>query len=311
MGILGYVSNIDADTITVTGISYGFDEVTIYTVQRLNYPVFNPPFFGDLTSGSPIITNVEFSAAQGWQAGDNIYGEGIPTGARVVSTTSNTLTMSLDATATLTRKNFWSVRTRMTLRGSSTALGGGMPTGFVAQKGDIIWNEGLIASNDTTIYWICTAPGKLGGSTEADWLAVTNGQWHLDGVLISANRKVEITEGVTNVAARIDDNSIYWSRSANGNFDSGVNYNDGTLTLGMHGGSGVDLILGGSPVLEFSSTLAELGTGIVDFDFGTATLEINNFLHSEGNANLSLRAGDGNASRTGDIFFTPKTIKQE
>jgi hypothetical protein len=63
-------------------------------------PAFSVSVLGNTTAGSATITNVASTAAV--RIGDSVAGPGIPGGATVLSTTSSTITLSTNATATAT-----------------------------------------------------------------------------------------------------------------------------------------------------------------------------------------------------------------
>lgn len=99
---LGWVSGISGTTITLTNVPYGVVNSGSYDMTIVRVPKYIPKTIVTTTASSPVLTNALFNTGT-FTAGDRIKGEGIPEGAIVTGTTSTTITMSVNATATANR----------------------------------------------------------------------------------------------------------------------------------------------------------------------------------------------------------------
>lgn len=103
MPVLGRITGIVGNVVSLQGAAINVPNgttanVPIY-VNFIRY--FNAPLVGNLTSGSPTITSVEYLFGFTPNAGIRLEHPFIPKGTKVVSTTANSITLSANCTGTM------------------------------------------------------------------------------------------------------------------------------------------------------------------------------------------------------------------
>lgn len=159
-GHLGFVSAITADTVFVQYFPYGLNESTTYDLYIARPAKLVMPTLGDLTSGSPTVNNV-LSNGGTFVAGDYVKGNGIPVGTRIASVGSGTFTLTRNATATVSKVELYDQLYDMTATGYDTTVF----NNYIFFHNHKIINSNDVASTDTIQAWVCTTPGKIGGTS--------------------------------------------------------------------------------------------------------------------------------------------------
>jgi hypothetical protein len=168
--IIGEVYAKSNDTIRVKYLPYGLDETTTYSLVLTRIPHIVPKFFGNVTSGSNSITSCHFSTMSP-QVGDWINSDYLPVGTRITNISGSTVTISRNATGTITGTEFKDATIQ--IDGKSPAIGSvsANPIGF--SLGDRIYNNR--ASNDSTYVWVCDTSGFPGGTPGSHFDYVNTG----------------------------------------------------------------------------------------------------------------------------------------
>lgn len=153
-----YVSNVTGSTVTITGLPVGLASGT-YLIQPVLPYRYHEPSIGDMTAGSPTITNVrcESPVTSVWRVGEMISGTGIPVGTYVVArdNTAKTITLSQNAASSGTGRDLFDAPL------VTRAFASAQPTAGGWTRGDLI-DDTTGATNG----WRCTASGTFGSGTD-------------------------------------------------------------------------------------------------------------------------------------------------
>ena len=162
---LGFVSDIDGDTITVTGIPYGLDITSSTSLYVVSYPIFIPPIWGDFTVGNDTIKNVIAKGASSYPVvGMKLQNDEISAGAYVtaINTSSNYIVMSAPASSTKNFSMFWNApyeQTAYRKSGAPTPSSPTAPDDYFYRKGCIVHLDEPSASY---YVYVVTTGGVLG-----------------------------------------------------------------------------------------------------------------------------------------------------
>lgn len=160
---LGFIVDISGGVVTVSYVPAGFVTATSYTMYIARVPLFAGRSVGSTTSGSNVITNLQFETVT-LSEGSVIKGDGIPTGARVqsVNTGAGTVTMSMNATANATHVELYDAKLKVIADTRPFFYFGQFYTVFQLEN---IWFKGDEVYNLTSIFnlrsYYCTIAGKL------------------------------------------------------------------------------------------------------------------------------------------------------
>jgi hypothetical protein len=130
----------------------------VFVISEL--PTIRRRTVGSIVNGSNVITNVNIN--HGWSVNDRISGANIPSGAYVTAVSGNEITISMNATASITTELY---DAKLILEYAEISAAIGAPTGGAWVKGDYLKNS-TGPSNDGNnmmlLGWICTASGAPG-----------------------------------------------------------------------------------------------------------------------------------------------------
>lgn len=169
---LGYISTIAGDTITITGIPYGFSATGTTSLYVTSFPIFIPPIWGDFVSGNDTIFNVNtYNTGCYPPVGYKMYNAEIPTGSFVkyINLTNNYIVMSAPALSTKTFSRFYNAFYQQTIYSNGTAAPTG-PANCPYIDGCIIY---LNIPQASYYGFVCTQGGVFSTSNPPLFTAIT------------------------------------------------------------------------------------------------------------------------------------------
>ena len=227
------------DTISISGLGYAGDSITVYPTMAISEPITgNIPAGTALNVGAIATFQVDFQAPHGLVPGTTILSQVTSQPAPELASTSRTFSVGSGTWAVAGSEGIFvairagSTATQRSTNGQTWAAGGVLPS---------------------SVSWISIAAGQVGGTTY--WVAIASG---------STTAAWSVNGGVSwSIASTLMPSSANWSK---------VTYGDGRFVAVSTGGTAAAYSTDGG-VNWVSSTLASSGTwtGVAAGLIGTST----------------------------------------